>query len=81
MTAQKFSTIHRCKPQTRIQTVSCASAFISIRLSECGLISNALEINSKAVFDSGNVFFLRSCLDWDIQSTNLCSIGKMMSMR
>lgn len=42
---------------------------------------NALEIRSKAVSASGNVLFLRSSLDWDIQSATLCGIGKRMSMR
>ena len=59
-----------------IQTISNASAFISLRLSECGLMRNALEINSRAVVASGDALFSRSSLHWDTHSVTLCRSDK-----
>jgi hypothetical protein len=64
-----FDTIDICNKLTSmekvggVQTTRSASALIFIRLSECGLMCNALEIKSKAVLASGDVLFLRSSLD------------------
>jgi hypothetical protein len=62
--------------EKEIQTISNASAFISLRLSECGHMCNALEINSKAFVASGDVLFSRSSLHWDTQSVTLCRSNK-----
>jgi hypothetical protein len=45
-----------------IQTINNASAFISLTLSECGHMCNALEINSKAFVASGDVLLSRNSL-------------------